>query len=124
MTILAGERPNARAQPPAPSRRPRYAGLCDADEGHTTGTLPTSGRLRRPVQPLLQRGRRRARPRAAVLVPLATRSTTNFALSPAAGVRLELGGGLGLRGDVGDLITFRGGTRHNVALCAGLSVSF
>ena len=61
---------------------------------------------------------------AAVRVPLADRSNTTFALSPGVGARFDLGRGLALRGDVADVITFRGDTRHNVAVGAGLSLSF
>jgi hypothetical protein len=36
---------------------------------------------------------------------------------------MDLAPGLSLRGDVRDLVTFRGGTRHNVALEAGLRLT-
>ena len=57
-----------------------------------------------------------ARPRS----PLTDRSNTTETLSPAAGLRVELVPGIALQGAVRDLMTFRGDTRHNVALEAGL----
>ena len=57
-----------------------------------------------------------ARPRS----PLTDRSNTTETLSPAAGLRVELVPGIALQGAVRDLVTFRGDTRHNVALEAGL----
>ena len=61
------------------------------------------------------------------LAPVAginARSSTTFALSPAAGAKLALWRELGVRGDVRDLVTFRGGTRHHLQLTAGLSFPF
>jgi hypothetical protein len=57
-------------------------------------------------------------------VPLGTRSTTSFTLSPAAGLKLALWREFGLRADARDLVTFRDGTRHNWQLAAGLSFPF
>lgn len=56
--------------------------------------------------------------------PLATKSTTTFALTPSVGTRVRLWRSLGLRADVSDLITFRDETRHNVQFAAGLSFPF
>lgn len=57
-------------------------------------------------------------------VPLGMRSTTTFALTPAAGLKVGLWRPIGLRGDVRDLVTFRNGTRHNWQFTAGLSFPF
>ena len=57
-----------------------------------------------------------ARPRS----PITERSNTTETLSPAAGLRVELVPGIALQGAVRDLVTFRGDTRHNVALEAGI----
>ena len=64
---------------------------------------------------------------ALALAPVAgisARSSTTFALSPAAGAKLALWREFGVRGDVRDLVTFRGGTRHHLQLTAGLSFPF
>ena len=61
------------------------------------------------------------------LTPVAginARSSTTFALSPSAGAKVALWRDLGVRGDVRDLVTFRGGTRHHLQLTAGLSFPF
>ena len=50
--------------------------------------------------------------------------STAFALSPAVGAKLALWRELGVRGDVRDLVTFRGGMRHHLQLTAGLSFPF
>ena len=52
------------------------------------------------------------------------RSATSFALTPAAGVKLDLWRNLGVRGDMRDLMTFRDGTQHNWQFTAGLSFPF
>jgi hypothetical protein len=57
-------------------------------------------------------------------VPVRTRSTTSFALTPAAGLKLALWREFGLRTDARDLVTFRDGTRHNWQITAGLSFPF
>ena len=50
-------------------------------------------------------------------------STTSFALSPAVGARLSVTPRLGFRGDLRNVMVFRGGTKHNVELSAGLSLT-
>jgi hypothetical protein len=52
------------------------------------------------------------------------RTTTSFALSPAVGARIGLFSNVGLRGDVRDVIAFRGGPTHNVEFSGGLSLTF
>lgn len=59
---------------------------------------------------------RASRPRS----PLTERSNTAPTLSPGAGLRVALVPGIALQADVRDLVTFRGDTRHNVALETGL----
>jgi hypothetical protein len=59
-----------------------------------------------------------------VLNATRTRATTSLALSPAVGARLGLFSNIGLRGDVRDVIAFRGGPTHNVELSGGLSLTF
>lgn len=55
----------------------------------------------------------------------AARRSTDFALSPSAGLRIALRGTAGLRGDVRDVMTFRGGTtRHTVGFTTGLGFTF
>ena len=61
---------------------------------------------------------------AATGFPLGTESTTAFSLAPSVGARIGLWRQLGLRADAGDVVTFRGDTRHNVQLTAGLSFPF
>lgn len=56
--------------------------------------------------------------------PLAARNTTTFALSPALGARVGVWRQLGLRADARDVMTFRGGTLHNLQFAAGLSYPF
>ena len=55
---------------------------------------------------------------------ISARSSTTFALSPAAGAKVALWREFGLRADARDLLTFRGGARHNLQLTAGLSFPF
>ena len=57
-----------------------------------------------------------SRPRS----PLTERSNTAPTVSPAAGLRIDLAPGIALQADARDLVTFRGDTRHNVALETGL----
>ena len=52
--------------------------------------------------------------------PLTERSNTTETLAPAAGLRVALVPGIAMQGAVRDLVTFRGDTRHNVALDVGL----
>ena len=52
--------------------------------------------------------------------PLLDRSRTAFTVTPGVGTRLRLTPRLALQGDVRDLMTFRDGTRHNVAWGAGV----
>ena len=52
--------------------------------------------------------------------PLTDRSNTTETLAPAAGLRVALVPGIAVQGAVRDLMTFRGDTRHNVALDVGL----
>ena len=61
---------------------------------------------------------------AATGFPLGMESTTTFSLAPSVGARVGLWRQLGLRADAGDVVTFRGDTRHNVQLTAGLSFPF
>ena len=56
--------------------------------------------------------------------PLTERSNTAPTLSPAAGLRVALVPGIALQADVRDLVTFRGDTRHNLGLGAGLRFGF
>ena len=73
------------------------------------------------------RDAQRLRATMLALAPVAeinARSSTTFALSPAAGAKLALWRELGVRGDVRDLVTFRGGMRHHLQLTAGLSFPF
>ncbi|HEU4629023.1 MAG TPA: hypothetical protein VFS08_04735 [Gemmatimonadaceae bacterium] len=56
--------------------------------------------------------------------PILAGSKTAFTLVPGIGTRLLLTPNLALQGDVRDLMTFRGDTRHNVAFGAGLRLSF
>jgi len=51
-------------------------------------------------------------------------STTAFSLAPSVGARVGFWRQLGLRADAGDVVTFRGDTRHNLQLTAGLSFPF
>jgi hypothetical protein len=57
---------------------------------------------------------------AVAVTPLAERSNTTLAVTPGVGARLNLGPGLAVQGDVRDVVTFRGDTRHNVAIGAGV----
>lgn len=52
--------------------------------------------------------------------PLVDGSRTAFTLAPGVGARVYLTPGLALQGDVRDMVTFRGDTRHNVAFGVGL----
>ena len=61
---------------------------------------------------------------AATGFPLGMESTTTFSLAPSVGARVGLWRQLGLRADAGDVVTFRGDTRHNLQLTAGLSFPF
>lgn len=56
--------------------------------------------------------------------PLSTKSEWSVSVAPAAGVRVALFRRLGLRTDVRDVVTFRGGVRHHVSAATGLSFSF
>jgi hypothetical protein len=56
--------------------------------------------------------------------PLAARSSTTLALTPAIGMRMDLWRQLGLRMDVRDVITFRHKTLHNYQFATGLSFAF
>ena len=56
--------------------------------------------------------------------PLLERSRTTFAFTPGAGLLVRLTPGIALRGDVRDLMTFRDDTRHNLAVGAGLRLTF
>lgn len=60
------------------------------------------------------------RPSARPASPLTERSNTAPTLSPAAGLRVALVPGIALQADVRDVVTFRGGTRHNLAIETGL----
>lgn len=57
-------------------------------------------------------------------LPRSDRTSTVFALSPGVGARWALMRGLDVRGDVRDVLTFRGGTRHNPAYGVGLGMAF
>jgi hypothetical protein len=61
---------------------------------------------------------------AATGFPLGMESTTAFSLAPSVGARVGFWRQLGLRADAGDVVTFRGDTRHNLQLTAGLSFPF
>ena len=56
--------------------------------------------------------------------PLVAGSRTAFTLTPGLGMRVLLTPGLALQGDVRDLVTFRGDTRHNLGFGAGLRLGF
>jgi hypothetical protein len=56
--------------------------------------------------------------------PLLAGSSLAFTLSPGIGTRVLLTPNVALQGDVRDLMTFRGDTRHNVGLGAGLRLTF
>jgi hypothetical protein len=56
--------------------------------------------------------------------PLLAESRAAFTLTPGAGARVLLLPNVALQGDVRDVMTFRSGTRHNVAFGAGLRVTF
>ena len=61
---------------------------------------------------------------AATGFPLGMESSPTFSLAPSVGARVGLWRQLGLRADAGDVVTFRGDTRHNLQLTAGLSFPF
>ena len=61
---------------------------------------------------------------AATGFPLCMESTTAFSLAPSVGARVGFWRQFGLRADAGDVVTFRGDTRHNLQLTAGLSFPF
>jgi hypothetical protein len=56
--------------------------------------------------------------------PVGSRSTSAFAVTPAAGMAFEFWRDIGLRADVRYLVTFRDATRHNWQFTAGLSFPF
>lgn len=56
--------------------------------------------------------------------PLVERSGNWFTLAPSAGARFYITPALSVQGDVRDFMTFRQGTRHNVAVGAGLRLGF
>ena len=56
--------------------------------------------------------------------PLLARSVTTATLVPGVGARVMLTPGIALQGDLRDVMTFRGDTRHNTAFGVGLRVAF
>jgi hypothetical protein len=56
--------------------------------------------------------------------PLDDESANRFALAPGVGVRVMVVRQLGVRGELRDVMTFSGGTRHNVNFFTGLSIAF
>jgi hypothetical protein len=65
-----------------------------------------------------------ARPVAGAPSPLLADSRTAFTLTPGVGVRVPLTPRLAAQGDLRNFMTFRDGTRHNVAFGAGLRLGF
>jgi hypothetical protein len=59
-------------------------------------------------------------PAAGAPSPLLADTRAAFTLTPGVGVRVPLTPGLALQGDLRNFMTFRDGTRHNVAFGAGL----
>lgn len=57
-------------------------------------------------------------------LPRSEGTNTVLAVSPGVGARVGLLPGLDVRGDVRDVLTFRGGTRHNPAFGFGLGMAF
>jgi hypothetical protein len=55
--------------------------------------------------------------------PLLDRSRSVFTVAPGVGARVMLTPSAAVQGEVRDLMTFRGDTRHNVAFGAGLRLS-
>lgn len=56
--------------------------------------------------------------------PLDDESANRFALAPGVGVRVMIVRQLGVRAELRDVMTFSGGTRHNVNFFSGLSIAF
>lgn len=56
--------------------------------------------------------------------PLLESSGVSFALTPGVGASVRVMPHLALQGEVRDVVTFRGDTRHNLALGAGLRFAF
>ena len=56
--------------------------------------------------------------------PLLASSGVSFTLSPSVGASVRVMPHLALQGELRDVVTFRGGTRHNLALGAGLGFTF
>lgn len=106
----------------------RALGFSTLHAGATMDLVPLPTPLFGRVDPVLSLGagifRTDVHRPGASRAPLADRRNTTFALSPGVGARIGLWRGFGLRADVHDMIIFRGGTRHNIALDAGLSLSF
>jgi hypothetical protein len=59
-----------------------------------------------------------------VTTPLLASSGVSFSVTPGAGAAVRLTPGLALQGELRDVVTFRGDTRHNLALGAGLRMAF
>lgn len=64
-----------------------------------------------------------ARASAGFRSPLFERSTSAFALVPGVGARVAVTPAVALQAEVRDLIAFRGGARHNVAVGAGVRLT-
>jgi hypothetical protein len=56
--------------------------------------------------------------------PLDQESANRFTLAPGVGLRVMLLRQLGIRGELRDVMTFSGATRHNVNFFSGLSIVF
>lgn len=109
-----------------PERRP--LGISTLHAGAMLDVRPLATSLIGRVDPVLSLGAGVFHtdvdgPRAS-RVPLTERTHTTFAFSPGIGARIGLWRGIGLRGDVRDVITFRGETHHNVALDVGFRLAF